>query len=154
MTSQDDFLCLQPVVLAQLEAALSKLTPRPHLFTPDDLDGVLENQQFTPAVHLVYGGYDKVVSNHDGKSAIVGQEWQCIVVTRNQKQLRTGTAARGEAGVLARKVCAALMGFRPTPGSTPLKLVPTIKAGYSGGFQYLPLAFAAEVTFHPTKENL
>lgn len=146
MDAQDTLFAMEPLLLARLKDKLAGLSPLPKVLTAADLDGVSENQQFTPAVHLVYQGYRVVESPRaDGTAARVEQDWLVIVATRSQKALRAGDAARSEAGVLARRVCAALMGFKPTPTSKPLKLANGPNAGYSSGFQYLPLAFTAEI---------
>lgn len=152
MDAQDTLFALEPLLLAQLEAKLANLTPRPKVLTAADLAGVSENQQFTPAVHLVYQGYRVVESPRaDGTAARIEQDWLCIVATRSQKAIRAGDAARSEAGVLARRVCAAMMGFKPTPASKPLKIASGPNAGYSAGFQYLPLAFTAEIVLTPQR---
>ena len=149
MIAELDFFALEAVLIARLEAQLADLVPAVQVLTSVDLDGVSEAQQHTPAVHLVYQGYNVAESRADGKAARVEQTWLVVVATRNQRSLRSGQEARADAGLIARRVCAALMGFKPTAASKPLALTEAPAAGYSAGFQYVPLGFKAEVVIDP-----
>jgi hypothetical protein len=153
MNLQGDFFELGPLLVARLEQRLAGLLPLPKVLTAADLAGVQENQQFTPAVHLVYQDYGVAESRSDGTAARVTQDWLAVVATRNQRGLRSGEQARSDAGQIAMRVCAALMGFKPTPACKPMQLINAPGAGYSAGFQYLPLAFKAEITIN-TKDIL
>ena len=66
---------------------------------------------------------------------------------KNVRTLKTGEAARSEAGELAARAGAALMGFRPPNVAGPMRLSPSPSAGHSAGFVYLPLAFVVETVF-------
>lgn len=129
----------------RLAAQLADLVPRVHVLSTADLAGVTEATQPTPAVHLVYQGYRVAESRSDGRGARLEQTWLAIVATRNVRDLRAGGAARVDGGLIAARVAGALMGFKPTPASKPLRLVDAPNAGYSGGFAYMPLAFVAEL---------
>lgn len=144
MSSADNFLALEPELVERLRTRLAGLTPPVHVLTAADLDGVTEEKQLVPAVHVVYQAYRVAESRDDGLAARVDQTWLAVVTTRNARGLKSGAAARSEAGPLARKVAAALMGWRPPSASKPLRLVDGPGAGLSAGFAYLPLAFKAE----------
>lgn len=143
-----DFLQLQAVLVTRLQERLGSLQPRIHVLTSPDLDGVMEEQQLTPAVHLIYQGYRVLEQRRDG-AVQLEQTWLAVVVCRNVSQLASGQAARNQAGKLAAQVLAALMGYQPPECSNTLALSSAPPAGYSGGHQYLPLAFTAELFFKP-----
>lgn len=147
-TPPDNFLLLEDVLLAQLEAAFATPTPsgqKVKILTAADLNGVAEEHQLTPAVHLVYQGYNITEPRHDSKAARIEQTWLTIVATTNKTNLKTGKAARSDAGHIAQRVIQALMGFKPLDVAKPLRLANAPAAGFNNGFQYLPLAFTAEL---------
>lgn len=141
-----NFLALEPLLIARLADQLADLQPKVKVISAADLAGITEDQQTTPAVQLVYRGYRVVESNHSNNSARIEQTWLAVVATRNARNLRTGEAARADAGVITRRVLKALMGHRPEGTSKPLRLADAPEAAYSAGYQYLPLAFVAELT--------
>lgn len=153
MLLQKNLFDLEPVLLARLREYLSDLRPSVKVMTADDLEGVEESKQFTPAVHLIYQTYGVNESRPDGTQARITQPWLVVVATSRKKAIRAGDAAREDAGAIAMRVCAALMGFRPTGSSKPMQLVSPPDAGYSAGFMYLPLAFEAEMILQPKKDT-
>lgn len=142
-----DFLLLQSTLVARLQERLAAQVPAVHVLTSPDLDGVLEEQQLTPAVHLIYQGYQVLEQRPNG--VLLEQTWLAVVACRNVRQLSSGQAARQQAGRLAFAVLKALLGYKPPECSAPLRLASAPPAGYSGGHQYLPLAFTAELIFNP-----
>lgn len=142
----ENFLALEPLLIARLCTQLADLQPKVKIMSAADLAGVSEDQQTTPAVQIVYRGYRVVESNHSSNSVRIEQTWLAVVATRNAKNLRTGDAARADAGVITRRVLQALMGHRLVGTSKPLRLADAPEAAYSAGYQYLPLAFVAELT--------
>lgn len=145
MTNPENFLALEGLLLARLGAQLADLSPKVHILAAADLAGITEATQVTPAVHLVYQGYRVSESRADGHATRLEQTWLATVAVRNLKDMRTGVAARVDAGLIAARVASALMGFVCTPGAKPLRLVDGPSAGFSAGYQYLPLAFVAEI---------
>lgn len=144
-----NFLALEQLLVTRLKSTL----PEPaaaagfktvHVLTAADLAGVTVEQQLTPAVQIIYQGYKKVQGRSDGKVATIGQTWLVTVATRNLRDVKSGQAARNEAGLLASLVLDALMGWKPPSFSKPLELVDAPNGGHLAGFFYLPLAFAAE----------
>lgn len=145
MDKMDNLLALEAVLVQRLTEQLADLSPKVKVLTAVDLAGVTEASQVTPAVHVIYRGYRVVESRADGKAARIEQTWLTVVACDNKRNLRTGEAARVDAGAIARRVCSALMGFNPGPVSKPLRLAEGPEAGFSNGYQYLPLAFVAEL---------
>lgn len=145
MNNPSNFLALEPLLIARLEAQLADLAPKVHVLAATDLAGVTEATQVTPAVHVLYQGYRVTESRSDGSAVRIEQTWLTVVSVRNMKNLRTGTEARADAGLIARRTTQALMGYQPEPGSKPLRLAEGPGAGFNAGFQYLPLAFVAEL---------
>lgn len=145
MIAGDNLLLLEPQLMARLSEQLATLSPHVHVLAAADLAGVTEATQVTPAVHVVYQGYRVVEAASNGRMARLEQTWLATIATRNMKNLRTGAAARADAGLIAGRVAHALMGYRPEAASKPLRLVDGPSAGFSDGFAYLPLAFVAEL---------
>lgn len=145
MNNLENLLALEAVLLARLVEQLADLAPKVHVLAAADLAGVTEATQLTPAVHVVYQGYRVLESKPDGRATRIEQTWLATVASRNMATLRTGSAARADAGLIARRVCQALMGFKPPHASKPLRLAEGPGAGFNAGFQYLPLAFVAEL---------
>jgi hypothetical protein len=143
--AQGNLWALEAILRERLSAQLADLVPRVHVLSSADLAGVTEATQPTPAVHVVYHGYRVTESRSDGRGARLEQTWLATVATRNVRDLRTGGAARLDAGQIAARVASALMGFKPTPASKPLRLVDAPAAGYGDGFAYMPLAFVGEL---------
>lgn len=142
-----DFLPLQSTLVVRLQECLAVQVPPVHVLTSPDLEGVLEEQQLTPAVHVIYQNYRVLEQRPNG--VLLEQDWLAVVACRNVRQLTSGQAARQQAGRLAFAVLKALLGYKPPECSAPLLLASAPPAGYSGGHQYLPLAFTAQLIFNP-----
>lgn len=136
-----DLTALEPVLVARLKVQLPKGV---HVLTAADLDKVAEASQPVPAVHIVYRGYRPTDARPDGAIVRLIHTWYAVVATRNVREIRSGQAARAEAGPLAGQVLLALMGFKPEGFAKPLLPVPAPGPGHSNGFQYMPLAFETE----------
>lgn len=143
--SVTNLMALEPLLMARLVEQLADISPKVHVLSAADLASVTEATQVTPAVHLLYRRYDITESRSDGRAARLDQTWLAVVATRNVRDLRSGAAGRAEAGLIARRVAAALMGFVPATGGKPVRLTNGLDAGNSVGYQYLPLAFLAEL---------
>jgi phage gp37-like protein len=140
-----NFLALEPELVARLKERLVGQIAPVHVLTSSELTDVIEEKQLTPAVHVMYQGYRPTEKRSDGTVTRVQQVWLVVVATRNTRNLTSGGDARQEAGALAALVSSALMGFQPASASKPLMLAAAPSAAYSGGHQYLPLAFEAEI---------
>lgn len=141
----DNFLALEPYLVARLVDQLASLSPKVHVMTAASLAGVTEDKQTTPAVQVVYQGYKILEARSDGTLVRVEQTWLAVVAIKNMKNLRSGAAAREDVGLIAVQVARALMGFKPPVCLKPLQLVDGPSGGFSAGHQYLPLAFQAEL---------
>jgi len=143
----NDFLAPEPAIVARLQEALADLRPKVHVLTAAQLATVREDTQPVPAVHVVWNGFRVLESRVDGAAARLDHTWLIVTAVRNVSQLKSGAAARLDAGPIAARAGAALMGFRPPNVQGPLRLAPAPGAGGSNGFFYLPLAFQVETVF-------
>ncbi len=143
----NNFLAPEPFIVARLKEALADLRPQVHVLTANDLALVKEESQPTPAVHVIWNGFRVKESRADGRVASLDHTWLVVSAVKNVRTLKTGEAARSEAGELAARAGAALMGFRPPNVAGPMRLSPSPSAGHSAGFVYLPLAFLVESVF-------
>lgn len=145
MAKLENFLALEPYLVERLVAQLASLSPKVHVQTASDLAGVTEDKQTTPAVRVVYQNYKILEARSDGTLVRMEQTWLAIVAIKNVKDLRTGAAARVDVGLITAKVARALMGFKAPVCTKGLELVDGPAGGFHAGFQYLPLAFKAEL---------
>ena len=110
----NNFLAPEPFIVARLKDALADLRPQVHVLTASDLALVKEESQPTPAVHVIWNGFRVAdASRPDGRAATLDHTWLIVAAVKNVRTLKTGEAARSEAGELAARAGAALMGFRP-----------------------------------------
>jgi hypothetical protein len=144
----NNFLEPQPHIVARLKEALADVRPQVHVLTGAELALIKEEAQPTPAVHVVWNGFRVLEARADGAAARLDHTWLAVVAVRNVRTLKTGQDARAQAGELAARAGAALMGWRPPNVAGPLRLASGPGAGYSQtGFLYLPLAFLVESVF-------
>lgn len=143
----NNFLAPEPFIVARLKEALADLRPQVHVLTASDLALVKEESQPTPAVHVIWNGFRVKEARLDGRVASLDHTWLIVAAVKNVRTLKTGEAARSEAGELMARAGAALMGFRPPNVAGPMRLSPSPSAGHSAGFVYLPLAFLVESVF-------
>ena len=141
----DSLLILEPELVQRLKARFAATKPAVHVLTAADLADVVEEKQLTPAVHLVYQGSRVLEHRADKKMARIEQTWLAVVSVRNVRSTRTGADARADAGSLAGTVLLELLGWQPPSATKPLTLTNAPAARFSGGHQYLPLAFTGEL---------
>ena len=144
---RNNFLAPEPHIVARLKEALADVRPQVHVLTAADLALVKEENQPTPAVHVIWQGLRPLESRADGQAARLDHTWLIVSAVKNVRTLKSGQAARSEVGELAARVGEALMGFRPPNVAGPMRLAPAPGAGHSAGFVYLPLAFLVESVF-------
>ncbi|BEU96571.1 hypothetical protein ACDW_22760 [Acidovorax sp. DW039] len=149
---RNNFLAPEPFIVARLQECLADMRPQVHVLTAADLALVKEENQPTPAVHVIWNGFRVLNSRADGQVSNLEHTWLIVSTVRNVRTLKTGEAARAEAGELAARAGAALMGFRPPNVAGPMRLGPGPGAGHVSGFVYVPLAFQVETVF--TSANL
>lgn len=143
----DNLLGLEPILIERLRTQLADIIARANILSATDLAGVTQQTQLSPAVHVIYNGHRVTEARSDGKTAHLTQTWLVIVAARNMRDLKTGDAARVDAGLIANRVLHALMGFKADL-YLPLRLVDGPGAGYEAGWQYLPLAFSTQFVLH------
>lgn len=151
-----NLLVLQDELVDLLKTALADLRPAVHVLTPSDLFGETEQDksptkvQPVPAVNLVYMGHkfgtDPGQQRSDGKALVMQQLFVAEIVTRNVRTIKTGAAARQDAGALAMRVMLSLMGARLPSAASLVQLRPGPGPVFKGGMQYLPLMFQVSLT--------
>ena len=144
----NNFLEPEPHIVARLKEALAGLKPAVHVLTARDLSQVKEENQPTPAIHVVWNGFKVLEARADGAAARLDHTWLVVAAVRNVRTLKSGEDARTAAGELIARAGAALMGYRPPNVAGPMRLGPAPGSGNSpAGFMYLPLAFLVESVF-------
>ena len=144
----NNFLEPEPHIVARLKEALAGLKPAVHVLTARDLSQVKEENQPTPAIHVVWNGFKVLEARADGAAARLDHTWLVVAAVRNVRTLKSGEDARTAAGELIARAGAALMGYRPPNVAGPMRLAPAPGSGISpAGFMYLPLAFLVESVF-------
>lgn len=145
----DNVLAAEPLILARLRAVLP---PEVHVLAAADVAAVSAEQQPTPAVHVLYSGYE-ATDAQTGAAVTIEQTWLTVVVARNVADVEAGFHARQQAGPLAAQVVSALHRHRllradGTPlGARPLRLATAPSPGFSDGRFYLPLAWVCPINF-------
>lgn len=140
-----DFWALEAELLERLRSTVGTNQPGLHLLGAADLAGVTEERQLSPAVHVLYQGYQVKELNSRGNVARVQQTWLAVVATRNVRALKAGAESNGQAGLLAGQVLQALMGWQPPSATKPLSLGGAPGPRFAAGHHYLPLAFSTEL---------
>lgn len=135
------FLGVEPLIVARL--ADSVPVPGLKVLAAPDLDGIQAASQPVPAVHVVFGGFDRLEAT--GGLIEVVETWYTVAVVRNSRAAAQGAAARADAGGLMDAVFAALNGWTPA-GYRPLVPATPPQGGYDAGFGYFPLAWRARRT--------
>ncbi|WP_275100147.1 phage tail terminator protein [Sedimenticola hydrogenitrophicus] len=128
----------ESLIVARLKA---KLPATVHVLTASDLADVAEGKQPTPAVHVVYGGLRISQDQADGQRVEVELIWHTVVAVRNVRGIRTGEAAREEAGPLLGAVFSALTGHKLAPDLRNLRPTAPPRPGYRKGYGYYPLTW-------------
>lgn len=141
----NNFALLELGLVELLKQAVAGMTPAVQILTSAELADVKERSQHTPAVHLIYGGYRVVEKS--GLNWKLAHTWHAVTAVRNVAGIKSGQAARQEAGPLVARVMAALAGASLKGAVLPLDLVTPLAARYSGGFQYIPSAVVATTVF-------
>jgi hypothetical protein len=144
----NDFLALEPHLVERVKSAVADVRPFVHVLTGAQLAGISQQQQYTPAVHVIHAGFRVAGTRADGRAAQLEHTWYVVVAVRSARDIRSGAAAREQAGQLLALAGAAVMGLK-VPGlmRDPLVLASAPGASYDDGFLYVPLAFTAVTVF-------
>lgn len=151
LTANDaNYLALEPLLVARLQDTLPAGT---HVLTPADLEGVTQQKQLTPAVHVVFWRSLMVPSSAPDDSGgyhAVRQHWLTVVAVRHAGGQKSAQPQREVAGTLAAKVVVALAGWKPSAAGIR-RLLPIDAPGPhygKGGYMYLPLAWETTLPFN------
>lgn len=129
-----------PLIEARLRAVC--LSAGDNVFQTEDLVGVKERSQVTPALHLVLHSY-RPVRDDGGDASLWQTVWLVIVVVKQQRQGVGARAVREDspAAALLQEVISALDGWA-CPGTIGLvRAVDPPAPAIINGFGYFPLAF-------------
>lgn len=142
-----DYFEAETAIVARLKEQVTDV-PDNHVFTPFGLDGMMENTQPSPALHVIYAG-DVVSNDSAGQRSrlMIGQRWLVVLAVRNPKaQLKDTTEIRTAAGLIVPKLLNALQGWAPVEWMRPLGRVGGPAAGYSSAFAYFPFMFEGRIS--------
>ena len=144
----NDFLALEPRIIALLKTALSNRSPAVHVLAAADLADVKTARQLTPAVHVIYGGYR--IDEDQGVRLLLSHTWHVVVVVSHVGSTRSGEHARAQLGPLLSTVISTLIAARIDGATRPLELATPRAAWFDAGTQFVPSAFTAQTVFHKT----
>lgn len=143
--TSNNWMALEPHIVNLVKSAVQGMQPAVHVVTSADLSDVKERAQIAPAVHVVYGGFR--ITDGQGIAWELTHTWLIVAAVRNVADIRSGQAARTQAGSLAAMVLGGLVGAQ-IPGSIrALEPITPPPARYAGGFQYVPTAIKAVTVF-------
>jgi len=131
-------LTAEPLIIDRLKVTMPTLRG---VFGMADLASVQLSQQINPAAFVVYDGDVVGVAAGQGAVQMVSERWLVVVSVMNVRDIRGGTSARVEAGVLIGEVIAALAGWQPSPAHRPMTRIAAPKPIFNAGFLSIPLAF-------------
>lgn len=136
----------------ELVAAIVGIVPEAvKVLVSEDLAAVEERSQYTPSVHVVYGGYRVKASSNQGKHLQIIYTFDVVACTRSARGAGQTTDAAIKAGELCELVARNLIGRSlASARSNSLQLVQAPNPVYSAGFIYLPLSFEIEAHFSAT----
>ncbi len=117
-----------------------------------DYAAVPEENIVCPSAAVVYSGYTPQQTPGNAANMahvqLVAFSWLVVLNVSNAGDTGTGEGVQDEVSPLFDACMQALLGFRPVPGFTPLKLDPAPGAAVSdAGFGYYPLAFTTAATY-------
>lgn len=131
-----DFFVVRDGIKAQIEAAVPEVR---RVYFAEDLDGVKEASQITPAVHLLYQGYSPAQAERARVDITLDQVWAVVLVLRQAQ----GDYGGGE---ILDKLVQALHGFQPSGAVMKLELSNSpFSPSYRPRVAYYPLAFSTRV---------
>lgn len=141
----NDFMAVEPHLVELVRQAVQGMSPAVHVLTSAEIADVTESRQRTPAIHVIYGGYR--IAEDQRIAWRLEHTWYVVAAVSTAATVRSGQAARQDAGKLAARVVGILAGASVEGASQPLTLISPPPARYSAGHQYLPSAFLVETIF-------
>lgn len=124
----DDYLAAEP----ELITLLGQVDGLRKVYGTTDLAELKERSQITPAAHVLYWGDSVPDTVQGGNLTHVTQTWLVVLAINLRK--------KDEAGPLLARIIQTLSGAQASLGPV-LRVNPTAKPSFNGGFGYYPLAF-------------
>ncbi len=142
-----DYLCAETWLLEALKAGLMQPGNGQvkAVMGLGDLAQVMEQAQFTPAVHVLYAGESPESAGQlaDESGYAFAQRWMVVVAVRTAaSNSQKATPVNAEAGPLISQVLGLILGKRPGTVHTPFKRAAAPAPIYQGSFAYYPLVFS------------
>lgn len=138
------FLAAEPLIIARLNAVKPA---KVRVFGADDLRMVEENSQYTPAYHVIFGGYRQPTDVIGVGIFSLPQVWTVVVVAAHYTKALTGEAKRDTADLLCDNVLTSLTGYKLGPDFRELALEVAPEIVNSAAFVYIPFSFVTEIMF-------
>ncbi len=127
--------------------------PEHNILSAADLEGIKENSQPVPALHVVFFD-DNPTANKNETVSIqqsTEQNWLITVAVRNVRD-KSGESARDEAGLLINQVLQALNGWHPDLGFMRMSRKKSpYRPTYRNGFFYFPMLFSVKMNTEGVK---
>ncbi|MFZ2999829.1 MAG: hypothetical protein WA071_05850 [Undibacterium umbellatum] len=145
----NDYLFIEQPLIARIKEKMPDLQG---VFACANLVDLANQQQITPAVHVVYVGDQIGTTSKDqgnfGKVQQVAQLWAVILAVYHADPNNTGEGARRMAGPMIASLLRAVSGWTPDACVKPLVRSNPVPPHYANGYGYYPFVFKAEFVFN------
>lgn len=140
----DDYLIAESLIQSRLREPARDL---PKVLCAADLEGVEEQSQYAPCIHLIGPIEQLPVGKGDTaqryRAQKVLQGWLLVVVVKNVKGV---AAARSDAGPIISRAIQAIQGWGPSQEHGPmLRRDAPYRPTYRNGFFYFPLFYQTQI---------
>lgn len=135
---------------ARLEAADWTGKTKPRVLTADVVATVEEKSQITPALYILFDGYQPTQDTAAGKVQQIEQDWRVVIAVKNARGQTTGEGLRAEASNLIELVTQALAGYRVGADFTPLFIAPGPGPVFQDQFGYFSINLKTRVMVRGT----
>lgn len=139
----NDYFVAEKPIVDRLKVEVPEVNGR--VFTLSNIEQVTEEQQTTPALHVLHGGDIIGKSSSDGQAQTFDQIWIVVVAVKNAKAQKSGELLREIAGPIIFKLLRALQGFQPDISCAPLHRMESAEPEYKSGFAFFPYAFTTKI---------
>lgn len=131
----DDFLVAEQALLNVLE----KVDGVVKTYSTADVAEMEERAQKTPAVHVIYGGYEMASSSNNGVMNRINQDWHILLAVKLKDR-------KQKPGQLISNIMERLKDTVSDLGVLQ-QVSPKLKPSVSDGFAYYPMTF--QIVFKP-----